>query len=37
MGADTTRALLVADGHDVYEGDKAGLGMRVARRLAERL
>ncbi|WP_225333996.1 bifunctional phosphopantothenoylcysteine decarboxylase/phosphopantothenate--cysteine ligase CoaBC [Halomicrobium urmianum] len=37
MGTDATRALLVDDGVGEYEGDKAGLGERVAQRLADRL
>ncbi len=38
MGGDRTRALVVdADGHDEYEGSKAGLGARVATELAARL
>jgi len=38
MGTDRTRALLVrADDHAVYEGDKSGLGLRVADELAAEL
>jgi phosphopantothenoylcysteine decarboxylase/phosphopantothenate--cysteine ligase len=33
MGADATRALLVGDDVTEYEGDKAGLGARVATEL----
>jgi phosphopantothenoylcysteine decarboxylase/phosphopantothenate--cysteine ligase len=35
MGADATRAILVADDETVYEGNKPGLGLAIARRLAD--
>jgi phosphopantothenoylcysteine decarboxylase/phosphopantothenate--cysteine ligase len=37
MGADGTRALLVGEDVTVYEGDKDGLGARVADELAATL